>query len=180
MCLSTFIMLSARTLNGSAAKAASNRSLRLGLAADLHVEHPQADRGVGAVGVGGGGRAGRRARPSGTCGGRPAARPARRRRWPGRGLFARADGLGRRGARPGRPAAGTTAASRARASSSRGFSATAFRGRVQGVGEPLVGDVQVGQQDVRRGVMRVDRQAPARPSAGRRRACSPGGRPGRA
>ena len=38
-------MLSARTLNGSAAKAASEEVAGLGLAADLHVEHPQADLG---------------------------------------------------------------------------------------------------------------------------------------
>ena len=48
------------------------------------------------------------------------------------------------------------AASRARLSSSRGFSATAFLGVIAGVEEPLVGDVQVGQKDLGGGHPRVD------------------------
>ena len=50
------------------------------------------------------------------------------------------------------------AASRASASSSRGFSATAFSAAFLRVGEPLVGDVQIGQEHLCRSIVRVDRQ----------------------
>ena len=98
----------------------------LGLAADLHVEHAQADRGVGAGRVGGGGE------QEGALGGVVLAavgQPLAQRGVEG----GRAGGCSpgppprRRPRRPGRPASRHEAASRARASSSRGFSATAFR-----------------------------------------------------
>ena len=178
MCLSTFIMLSARTLNGSAAKAASKRSLASCLAADLHVEHPQADRGVGAAGVGGGGeQEGALGRVVLAAVGQPLAqrgvegggvRVVRQRGRLGRRRAERVDQQPARRRQPGQRVLV------ARVLGDR------LLGGGQGVGEPLVGDVQVGQQDVRRGVVRVDSPAPARPSTARRRACSPGGRPGRA
>ena len=150
----------------------------LGLAADLHVEHAQADRGVGAGGVGGGGQQeGALGRVVLAAVGQPLAQRGVERRRPGvvrqrRQLGGRRpDGVDQQPARGRQPGQGVLVA--------RVLGHGLARGGL-GVDEPLVGDVQVGQQDVRRRVVRVDRQGRARPWPGRRRGCSPEGRPGRA
>ena len=148
-------MLSARTLNGSAAKAASKRSWPRSRGRSACRACP--GRSGRRRGAGRRRRPARRlVRPSGTCGGRPVARPARRRRSRAGGC-SQSRQLG--GGRPqrDRPAAGTqrpAGPGRPR----RGVLGDGLAGGGLGVDEPLVGDVQVGQQDVGRRVVRVDAQ----------------------
>ncbi len=139
-------------------KSGVEEALGLGLTADLHVEHAQSDRRLGPDRVGGGGQ---QKRPFGRvvlaaigqalaerrveCG-RP--RVGRERRQLGRGRPERID----------------QQAAAGRQSSQRVLVAGVFRdgllrGRL-GVDKPLIRDIEVRQQHVRRRVMRVDSQGP--------------------
>ena len=130
----------------------------LGLAADLHVEHPQADPGVGAFGVGGRGEQERAlGRVVLAAVGQPFAERGVERRGPR--VIGQRRGLGERG--PG----GIDQQPRRGGQAGQGVLVAGVLGdRLarggQGVEEPLVGDVQVGQQDLGRGVTRVDLQRP--------------------
>ena len=153
-------------------------ALGLGLAADLHVEHAQADRGVGAGGVGGGGQqegsfgrvilaaVGQSLAQGGVEGGGP-------------GVVGQGGQLG-----GGRPDGIDQQPARGRQPRQRVFVAGVLghglpRGGL-GVVESLVGDIQIGQKHVRRRVVRVDGSGPARPWTGPPPGGSPASRPGRA
>ena len=149
-------MLSARTLNGSAAKAVVEEALGLGLAADLHVEHAQADRGIGADRVGGGGQqegsfgrvvlaaVGQPLAQGGVEGGRPGV--VRQGRQLGGGRPHRIDQQPARGRQP-----------RQCVFVARVLGHGLERGGL-GVDKSLVGDIEIGQQHVRRRIVRVDGQ----------------------
>ena len=149
-------MLSARTLNGSASNDGVEQALGLGFAAYLHVEHAQADRGIGADGVGGGGeQEGSFGRVILAAVGKSFGQGGIKGRGPGivrqGGQLGggRSHGIDQQPARSRQPRQGVFIA---------GVFGHGLQGRGLGVDKSLVGDIEIGQQHERRSVVRVDRK----------------------